>query len=184
MKPRKWKTLRSERVYNTPIFELHRRRREHPLRGRRDFFVLEAPDWVNIIPLTAAGEVVMVRQYRHGTGEFTLEIPGGMVDPDDAGPRAAARREMIEECGYDSADVVRLGIVHPNPAIQPNRCFSFLARNVVRVARPQQEGAEETDVITRPLAQIKRLIAQGVISHALVIAAFAFFHLYNPPARR
>jgi len=106
LKPRRWKTVRSEPVYRTPIFDLHRRRSQHPHRGERDFFVLEAPNWVNIIPLTPRHEVVMVRQYRHGIASFTLEIPGGMVDPDDLSPRAAARREMIEETGYDSARIV------------------------------------------------------------------------------
>ena len=133
-KARRWQTLKSERVYATPIFDLHRHQRSHPHRGEHDFFVLEAPAWINIIPITPENDVVMVRQFRHGIGDFTLEIPGGMVDPEDPSPLLAARREMREECGYDSEDVVELGRVHPNPAIQPNYCYSFLARNVRRVA--------------------------------------------------
>lgn len=181
-KARRWDTLKSERVYSTPIFDLHRHQRAHPRRGEHDFFVLEAPPWVNIIPLTAAGEVVMVRQFRHGVGDFTLEIPGGMVDPQDSSPLVAARREMREESGYDSEEIVELGRVHPNPAIQPNFCYSFLARNVSRVVRPRLHGSEETEVVTVRLADVKRLIASGAITHALVIAAFSFFHVYNPPS--
>jgi ADP-ribose pyrophosphatase len=183
LKPLKWKTVHSARVYDTPIFDLHRHRRAHPRRGQRDFFVLTLPHWVNIIPLTAAGEIVMVRQWRHGVEDFTLEIPGGMVDPEDPNPMSAARREMIEECGYDSADIVELGRVHPNPAIQPNFCYSYLARDVTAVARPEQTGSEETEVVSYPSSQIGELIASGAISHALVIAAFSFLHLYNPPRR-
>src|SRR6185437_9773350 len=112
MKARRWRTLDSERVYNTPIFDLHRRKSLHPRRGERNFFVLEAPSWVNIIPLTAKREVVMVRQYRHGISGFTLEIPGGMIDPEDASPAVAARREMVEETGYDTAEIISLGRVH------------------------------------------------------------------------
>lgn len=181
MKIRKWDTVRSDRVYHTPIFDLHRRRSVHPGRGERDFFILEAPAWVNIIPLTAGDEVVMVRQFRHGISGFTLEIPGGMVDPDDSDPMAAARREMQEETGYDSAAIAELGCVHPNPAIQPNFCYSFLARGVRRVGDPQLDGTEETEVVRVPLTQVKELIASGKITHALVIAAFSFFHVYNPP---
>jgi len=183
-KAHKWETLRSERVYTTPIFDLHRRRAAHPHRGERDFYVLDAPAWVNIIPLTRAGEVVMVRQYRHGIGDFTLEIPGGMVDPADPDPAAAARREMIEETGYDAETIVPLGSVNPNPAIQPNLCHLFVAREVSLVAQPHAnpDGAEETEVALVPLSEIKGLIASGRISHALVITAFAFFHVYNPPA--
>ncbi|MGH7931994.1 MAG: NUDIX hydrolase [Candidatus Binataceae bacterium] len=183
MKPRRWKTLESECVYHTPIFDLRRRHAGHPRRGERDFFVLDAPAWVNIIPLTPRREVVMVRQYRHGVDGFTLEIPGGMMDPGDRSPMTAARREMVEECGYDSELVVALGKVHPNPAIQPNFCYSFFARDVRKIAEPNNDtsGSEETEVVTVPLARIKQLIASGRITHALVIAAFSFFHVYNPP---
>lgn len=185
MKARKWSTLKSDLVYSTPIFDLHRRKSSHPRKGERDFFVLDAPAWVNIIPVTRKGEVVMVRQFRHGVAAFTLEIPGGMVDPGDASPADAARREMREECGYDSDDIVALGRVHPNPAIQPNFCYSFLARNAKKVGEPQNDhaGSEETEVVIEQMKGIKELIAGGRISHALVIAAFSFYHVYNPPPR-
>ena len=186
MKARKWRMLESQQVYTTPIFDLHRRKSVHPKRGERNFFVLEAPAWVNIIPLTRDREVVLVRQFRHGVSAFTLEIPGGMIDPEDRNPAEAAMREMREECGYISNEVIPLGRVHPNPAIQPNFCYSFLARNVHKVAEPHYDsaGSEETEVVTVPLNQIRELIASGKISHALVIAAFSFFHVYNPPRRR
>lgn len=185
MKVRKWRTLATERVYATPIFDLHRRRSVHAKRGERDFFVIDPADWVNIIPITAQREVVMVRQFRHGIGAFTLEIPGGMIDPEDRSPAAAGRREMQEECGFDSEDIIALGRVHPNPAIQPNFCYSFLARNVkkVRVPYANPDSSEETEVVTVPLKSVKELIASGKITHALVIAAFSFLDLYNPPPR-
>jgi 8-oxo-dGTP pyrophosphatase MutT (NUDIX family) len=184
VKARKWRTLGNERVFSTPIFDLHRRRSIHSKRGERDFFVIDPTDWVNIIPLTPKREVIMVRQFRHGISAFTLEIPGGMIDPGDENPAVAGRREMIEECGYDSADIVALGRVHPNPAIQPNFCYSFLARNVKHVGAPHPnlDGSEETEVVVVPLKDIKGLIADGKITHALVITAFAFFDVYNKPS--
>jgi ADP-ribose pyrophosphatase len=177
--------LETERVYSTPIFDIHRRKSAHPRRGERNFFVLEAPGWVNIIPLTRSRDVIFVRQFRHGVSAFTLEIPGGMIDPEDPTPAYAAAREMREECGYDSDDIVALGRVHPNPAIQPNFCYSFLARNVHKVGEPRhiQDSSEETEVVTVPLKDVPTLIATGKITHALVIAAFSFFHVYNPPPR-
>jgi ADP-ribose pyrophosphatase len=183
LKARKWRTLATERVYATPIFDLHRRRSAHPKRGERDFFVIDPSDWVNIIPVTAKREVVMVRQFRHGIGAFTLEIPGGMIDPGDESPATAGRREMREECGYDTEDIVPLGRVHPNPAIQHNFCYSFLARNVKKVGKPHANpgGSEETEVILVPLKSVKELIAGEKITHALVIAAFSFLDVYNPP---
>lgn len=181
MRIRKWLTVDTRTVYCTPIFDLHRRRSSHPHRGQRDFFIIEAPNWVNVIPLTEKDEVVMVRQFRHGIEGFTLEIPGGMVDPDDPHPMEAARREMIEEAGYDAETILELGRVHPNPAIQPNYCYTYLARDVHRVRKPASNGAEETQVTLIPLRDIPELIASGKITHALVIAAFSFFHVYNPP---
>ncbi len=180
-KPATWKTVESHKVYSTRIFDLHHHRRHHHQRGNHDFYVLEAPDWVNIIPLTDDEQVVMVRQFRHGTESFTLEIPGGMVDADDADPKAAARREMEEESGYDSDDIIELGKVHPNPAIQGNYCHTFLARGVQQGEKRELDTTEETEVVLVPLASIKDLIAGGEITHALVIAAFSFLHAYNPP---
>ena len=183
MKPRKWVTIGNEQVFTTPIFNLHRRRSAHPKRGERDFFILDPTDWVNIIPLTPRREVVMVRQFRHGISAFTVEVPGGMVDSTDETPAAAGRREMREESGYDSDDIVALGKVHPNPAIQPNFCYSFLARNVKLVTQPHHnpDGAEETEVVLVPLKEIKSMIATGKITHALTIAAFAFLDFYHKP---
>jgi ADP-ribose pyrophosphatase len=184
MKPRKWRTLGSEVAYRTPIFDLHRRRAAHVRRGERDFFILDAPNWVNIIPLTNNGDVVMIRQWRHGISEFTLEVPGGMVDAEDPSPMHAARREMIEETGFDSDTILELGKVHPNPAIQGNICFSFLAENVRLVERAVSPGDEETEVVIVPMREIRGLIASGGVMHALTIAAFSFLHVYNPPPKR
>lgn len=183
MKPRRWSIIETEVVYRTPIFDLHRRHSGHPHRGRRDFFILDAPHWVNIIPLTRDNDVVMVKQFRHGIRGFTLEIPGGMVDPEDETPRHAARREMVEETGYDSKRIAYIGRVHPNPAIEANYCYTYLARDVHVVGKPELDGSEETDVVLVPVRKIPKLIASEKITHALVIAAFSFFHVYNPPRR-
>jgi len=179
MKIQRWRTLGDERIATTPIFDLYRRRSTNPRRGERNFYLLTPSNWVNIIPLTSDGQVVMIRQWRHGISDFTLEIPGGMVDPEDRSPRAAARREMIEESGYDSRKITALGKVHPNPAIQPNYCYSFLADDVRLIAAPQFHGDEEIGVVKVPLSDVGRLITSGKITHALVITAFAFLDLRN-----
>src|SRR5260370_20970205 len=108
MKARRWRTLATERVYTTPIFELHRRKAVHPARGDRDFYVLEAPGWVNIIPLTAQREVVMVRQFRHGISALTPKIPGGMIDPGYPSPPAAAPRQMTPATDYERTQTTTL----------------------------------------------------------------------------
>ena len=146
--------------------------------------VLDAPSWVNIIPLTDDGRIVFIRQWRHGISDLTLEIPGGMVDPGET-PKAAARREMREECGYDSKRIVALGRVHPNPAIQPNWCYTFLALDARPSSNnPEPEPDEETEVVMVAEKQVGDLIVSEKITHALVIAGFALFDLYKRKQRR
>ena len=161
------------------MFRLTRRESRSPRTGNlHRFDVIESSDWVNIVPLTANDEVVLITQYRHGIEAMTLEIPGGMIDPGEA-PLTAARREMQEETGYDSDDIVRLGAIHPNPAIQDNRCHMFLARNVVPKFETHFDTTEETLVQLVPLANIPQAIRDGSITHALVVAAFHWLGLQN-----
>ena len=175
-----WQRLDSETVYSCRIFSLQRNRSRSPRTNKEhDFFVLDSSDWVNIIPVTADDQVVLIRQYRHGTEDFTLEIPGGMADQDDASPLWAARREMQEETGYDSEDIIPLGTIHPNPAIQANRCHSFLARNVEKRFETNFDTTEETEVTLAPLVDIPDLIRQGHITHALVVVAFHWYDLLS-----
>jgi ADP-ribose pyrophosphatase len=185
VKIKPWQRLDTEMVYTCRVFSLRRDRSRSPRTGSdHDFFILDACDWVNVVPLTADEHVVMVRQYRHGVGDFTLEIPGGMVDAEDRSPLVAARREMVEETGWDSDDLIELGAVHPNPAIQGNRLHTFVARGVEDLHETHFDTTEETEVEAVPLAEIPRLIASGVISHALVISAFYLFDLWRSGAAR
>jgi len=171
-KLRRWLSQEREAVYDCRLFSVTEHRRRSPRTGKvHPFWVLDHADWVNIVPLTADRRVVMVMQYRHGVEDFTLEVPGGLIDPGES-PLAAARREMREESGYDSDDVVPLGVIHPNPAIQSNRCHTFLARDVRLTSSVSFDTTEETEVVLVPLEEIPELIKSGAISHALVVVAF------------
>ncbi len=139
----------------------------------REVLVLDVPDWVNVIAL-AGEEVILVRQWRFGTGDFTLEIPGGLVENGEE-HGIAAQRELLEETGYRAEDWRHLGWVEPNPAIQNNRCHTWVARGAVWQQEPQGDGDEEIEVLRRPLEEIGRLIAGGSIRHSLVVAAFQLF---------
>ena len=173
-----WRRLAADIVYECRIFTLRRDvSRFSRDEAEHEFHVLEAPDWCNIVPLTPDEQVVMVRQFRHGVRDYTLEVPGGMVDPEDASPLVAARREMVEESGFDSDHIDPLGVVHPNPAIQNNRCHTFVAYDVVRRHAPVFDSTEETEVVLVPLANVPELIRDGRITHALVITAFHWLAL-------
>jgi ADP-ribose pyrophosphatase len=168
-----WERRRSERIYRSRVFEVLRDTSVSPRTGREhEFHVLECGDWVNVVPVTSDDRVVLIRQFRHGVRDFSLEIPGGLIDPEDPSPMHAGRREMREETGYDSDDLVALGWSHPNPALQGNRCHTFLARDVRRIGEPAQDGTEETEVVLVSRAELPELVQSGRITHALVVVAF------------
>jgi len=177
MSPKDWKLLSSKPDRSCQFFSLRTDRALSPRTGRpADFFVVESSPWVNVIPITPQNEVVLIHQYRHGARRVTLEIPGGLVEDSDS-PEEAARRELREETGYADCVMIPLGAVYPNPAIQNNLCYSFLARDVYPVGVQQQDEEEDIEVILKPLAEIPRLIREGEINHALVIAAFYRFYM-------
>ncbi|GAB5519620.1 MAG: NUDIX hydrolase [Rhodothermales bacterium] len=171
-----WMRTGSRPIADCRVFTVRADDRVSPRTGQQHtFFVIEADDWVNIIPVTPDGQYVFVKQFRHGTEEMSLEIPGGIIDPEDPDPLTAARREMREETGYDSASITYLGPIAPNPAILNNRCHMFVAKDVVSVGALQMDGAEDIEVVLVDPADIPRLIAEGTISHALVAVAFYLY---------
>ena len=169
--PRRWRAVATEPLQDCSVFEVMRTHARSPRTGRaHPFYRLEAADWVNVVALTGDGCAVLVRQYRHGSDEITLEIPGGMVDPGES-PREAAARELLEETGYEAAAWDDAGSLSPNPALFGNRVHTFVARGCRRVGAVRNEGHEETCVELVPEEDLRRLVAEGGIDHALVVAA-------------
>jgi len=173
----RWKLLRSEEVYDAGVVRLRRDAYEHAGAPTHDFYVLDAPPWVNVAAVTPDRRVVLVRQYRHGIREVTLEVPGGVMDPQDRDPAAAAERELLEETGYRGRALVRLGEVTCNPAILANRTHAFLVEDARRVASPKPDAHEDLEIELCPLEDIPRLLAAGAIHHALSVSALALLLL-------
>ncbi len=122
----------------------------------------------------------MVKQYRHGTSQVTLEFPGGIVDADEADPKQTASRELFEETGYREKELIFIGQHHPNPALQDNLCNVYLALNVEKISEPafDIEGYEQIELCLVPLSELSQLIEKGDITHSAMITAFYYLELY------
>jgi len=169
-----WERISSEQVADCRVFRVRRDISVDPRKGSaHDFFVIDAPDWINVIPLTRDGQLILIEQYRHGTGELTLEIPGGMVDEGESASEAAAR-ELLEETGYKAAGLELLGRTRPNPAIQNNWLHIYVASNCRMIEKPRFDGVEHIGLRAVSIGEVPGLIAAGKIDHALVVAAFYY----------
>ncbi len=124
-KPETWKRKTSKQIADCRVFKVREDFCERTSdRAEHTFFVVENPDWTNVIALTKEKQVILIEQFRHGTEEITLEIPGGMVDADEE-PIVSAARELVEETGYSAREMLSLGKSRPNPAIQNNWIHHF-----------------------------------------------------------
>ena len=175
-----WKRIRSQPTRSFRVFSIRTDTAISPRTGMaHDFYIIESRDWINVIPLTTDHQVVMIRQYRHGSREITLEIPGGLLDPGDT-PEKAAARELLEETGYQAEEYTEIGVSNPNPAIFNNRCYTYVARKIKKVSDPRLDQAEDIEVVLVPLSEIPELIRKGEIDHAIVVSAFYFYFLKFP----
>jgi len=169
-----WHILNSKTGADYRVFKVRADQAVSPRTGRSgEFYTLQSKNWVNVIALTADACVVMIRQYRHGTRDVMLEIPGGLVDEADA--KDAAQRELLEETGYAGPRVSLLGTTNPNPAIFDNTCYTYLVEEAGKVQEPLLETYEDIEVELVPLASVPHLLSDGTINHALVTVAFHFF---------
>ena len=170
-----WETLTVEQVADCRIFLVHRNRRRSPSSGRGGtFHTISSADWVNVLALTEEGNVVMIRQYRHGADEVTLEIPGGIIDPGES-PEEAGARELLEETGYSAKKLETIGVVNPNPALFDNTAYTILATGARLVSSPSPDDLEEIAVELYSMSQINQMLMEGGITHSLVLNAFLWY---------
>lgn len=173
--PSRWKTERTDDVADCRVFRVQRRTsRRLSDETRSDWYVVDTPDFVNVVALTPLRELVLVRQFRHGVDAFSLELPGGMVDAGED-PLAAGLRELREETGYAGKGGEVFASCHPNPAIMNNRCHYVFVGGVEPVSGTDWDEHEEMEIHLMPLDEVAEACRRGEFTHALTLAALQQF---------
>lgn len=168
---RPWKVLNSEYLAHEPWFTVRREAVELPGGARiPSYYVLEYPDWVNVIACTDDGRFLLIDQYRHGLGRTSYEIVAGVRDPQDATPLDAARRELYEETGYGGGEWKEYMVLSANPATHTNLTYTFLATGVQPLSTQHLEASEDIRIHLFTFEEVRRLLEENCIPQALMAA--------------
>lgn len=169
--PRAWKVLKSEYLYRRPWLTARRDTVQLPNGVVNDeYYILEFPDWVNVIARTTDGDFIFIRQYRPGLRRTCYEIVAGVIDPTDASPEAAARRELYEETGYTGGTWREISVISCNPSNMNNLVHCFVAEGVKRTSTQHLEATEDITVHLLSEAEVRQLLENDEIKQALMLA--------------
>ena len=163
----KWKVLESKQLFKEPWFTVRKDICELPNGNKHSaYYILEYPDWATGFALTEDNKVIMVRQYRHGLGEISIELPGGVIDKGESAIEAMAR-ELREETGYEFDSIEEIGKVSPNPATSTNYMHMFLAKGGRKVAEQSLDETEDVEVLFYTVDELKHLVKSNKIIQSL-----------------
>lgn len=176
---KRWTVVERDRVFESRVFALDRLTCSHPEKsGHNDFFILDCPDWVNVVARDAAGRYVLVRQHRLGTGEDTLETPAGLIECGED-PVEAARRELLEETGHRAGNIVLMKKLTANPAIMNNSIYFYFAEGCEPVSSQSLDFAEDIEVLLVGEERLRDMLAGGEINHSIIVNALNLYFLWR-----
>lgn len=165
---KKWKVLDSKYLARKPWFTVRSEKVELP-NGNQipDYYVLEYPDWVNVIAITKDKKFVFVNQYRHGLGIVAYELCAGVCEKEDASPLISAQRELLEETGFGGGTWREYMVLSVNPSTHTNLTYCYLATDVEPVGLQHLEATEDLTVHILTLEDVKELLQKDKIKQAL-----------------
>lgn len=170
-----WTLLNEEEILKTPVFTVSRHVCRSPKDGQdKNFVVMAVPDWVQVLAVTEDKKALLVRQFRLGSRQISLELPGGVIEKGQT-PLEAAQRELSEETGYTAAAWKQLAAFRPNPAIQNNTAYLFLAEGAHLTGSTDFDENEDLDLTAVSLGELRDLVLEGTIDHAIMVAAIMFY---------
>lgn len=178
MKDMKWDVLDSEYIVRRPWLTARRDKVRLPDgRVNDEYYVLEYPDWVNIIAITDDDRFVLVRQYRHGLARTSFELCAGVCEQGES-PEESARRELLEETGYAGGEWHELMQLTANASTQNNITHCFIARGVSKVDTQHLDPTEDVEVYCKARAEVYDMLLRGEFIQALMAAPlWRFFAL-------
>jgi len=165
---RKWKVLESEYLFKRPWLTVRCETIQLPNGNiNKEYYVLEYPDWINIIAITKEKEFIFIRQYRHGIGETNYELCAGVCEKEDASPLVSAQRELLEETGYGKGNWEEYMVISANPSTMTNITHCFIATDLEKIADQQLEETENLTVHLLSLEEVKQLLLTDQIKQSL-----------------
>lgn len=171
-KEKNWQLIKSEPAIDLNIIKIRHDYYKNPRNHKIvKTIAIEGNDAVNVIARTVEGKIILVRQFRFGIGDYTLEIPGGMIDKGET-ISEAAKREMREETGYEGKNWQYLGNILSNPVWMNSQVHHYFMDNATLKYDLVLDDAEDVEVILLSPQVVYQKIANGRIRHPHTISAF------------
>ncbi len=172
-----WPVINEETVYDAGIFQLQKKLSTSPKDGEdKEIFAINSLCWAVVLAVTPDGRVPLVRQYRHASQSFSLELPGGIIEKEQT-PLEAAQRELREETGFAAESWSLIKALRPNPAIIDNTVYGFLATGASLAGPTEFDDNEDIELVLASLTELKNMIIDGRIDHAIMVALISLYLL-------
>lgn len=170
----KWTVLDSKYIIQRPWATLRVDKLEMPNGNiKEEYYVLEYPTWVNMVGITEDNQILFVKQYRHGSGQIMVELPAGVVEEGED-PVVAAKRELLEETGYEFNDISYVCELYANPATSGNLTYTYVLTGGKKVQEQELDDSEDIEVVAMSIEEAKQFLFDNKIGQALHSSALFY----------